>query len=201
MFDRDESQKLELTPELAALEQQLAGLEISPLQLDRDRLMFEAGRAAGRRDREFAATGHRPRDGQVASVPRWFWPTTTAMLTAACVLLGAMLIWRDDAERVAQQGATPQADGVAPARVPALEDLREVKRLAATPANSLWATPPTAGYLEARFIALTRGVDAWSSRSANDDTAPPADAAQPTTVRDVLRELIPSRLSPADANS
>jgi hypothetical protein len=56
MFDRNESKDVELTPQLAALEARLAGLAVAPLNFDRDQLMFEAGRAAGRRDCELAAT-------------------------------------------------------------------------------------------------------------------------------------------------
>jgi hypothetical protein len=46
MFNEKQPLGAELTPELAALQAQLARLQPAPLTLDRDRLMFAAGRAA-----------------------------------------------------------------------------------------------------------------------------------------------------------
>ena len=46
MFGKREPERTELTPELAALERQLAALAPAPPRIDRDELMFEAGGAA-----------------------------------------------------------------------------------------------------------------------------------------------------------
>ena len=51
MFGKREPERTELTPELAALERQLSALAITPPRIDRDKLMFEAGRAAASRPR------------------------------------------------------------------------------------------------------------------------------------------------------
>ena len=62
-----------LKPELAALQQQLAGLQLAPLTLDRDHLMFEPAAPPPKPNAKLAAT---PR---IAGAPRWFWPTATAL--------------------------------------------------------------------------------------------------------------------------
>ncbi len=62
-------------PELTALETALAGLKPAAPGLDRDRLMYQAGRASARGG-------------------RWLWPGTTAALAAAVVVLGGLLAAR-----------------------------------------------------------------------------------------------------------
>ena len=47
MYDEQESREHELAPELAALERQLRGMTPAAPRVDRDRLMFAAGQAAG----------------------------------------------------------------------------------------------------------------------------------------------------------
>ena len=46
MFDEHESAEFKLTPDLAAMERQLARLTPAAPRIDRDRLMFNAGREA-----------------------------------------------------------------------------------------------------------------------------------------------------------
>lgn len=195
MFDKQEPEKSSLTPELAALEQQLAGLDLAPLRLNRDRLMFEAGRAAERANSSIAATL------RVAGAPRWFWPSTAAMMTAACVVLGAMLVWRDDTALVAQQQAKPQAEerrenGVAVVHAPTGDELREVERLATRGEASIWSTRPSSGYLGMRHVALTRGVGQLSSDpwiiDEHGNSRNGGDSAKPATARELFQQLAPS---------
>lgn len=193
MFDRDESKDFELTPELAALERQLAGLDAAPLQLNRDWLMFEAGRAAGRTDRDLAATL------RVAGAPRWFWPSAAAMLTAACVVLAAMLIWPEGSALVTQRDAMLRATTLPELGAPASQDRSQVERLAERAPPLYQSIRPVGGYLEQRYIALT-GAIGDTRFNGGGATTPSTDAAQPATARDLLRDLLPP-IAPSPSRS
>jgi hypothetical protein len=190
MFERNERQDSALTPELAALERQLAGLDVAPLHVDRDRLMFEAGRAAGHSERKLAATL------RVAGAPRWFWPAAAAMSTAACLMLAAMLVWRGDAASVARRDAKTQAVGLAGNEARSGDGARESESIVGIESLQSGYTRPSGGYLETRYIALTRGVG--ELRSENDgEISNPSGASRPAaTARELLRELAPSRAAP-----
>ena len=159
MFGKQESNEFRIPAELAALEKQLAGLRAAPVRVDRDRVMFEAGRAAGARIEE--------RGSRSESLLRSrFWPMATATMTAATVLLAAMLLWPTAWRGV---GAKPPAmEVVATANIAA----QVANPVAAYPVT--WTgydrTPP--GYLGIRYVALTRGVDASRTNSPLDGTIP-----------------------------
>jgi hypothetical protein len=185
MFDEQESDEFRLPAELAATERKLASLMIAPLRVDRDRLMFEAGRAATTRGEERGARSE-------LTQRRWFWPAATAMMTAATVMLAAMLVrhsdWRGDE-------AKPQAVDVAASTNNSVErsptnDVGNADGVAKYPAIWMWMdrTPP--GYLGIRYVALTRGVDALAhefceAREDAGESSPPIDARQ------LLQELLP----------
>jgi hypothetical protein len=188
MFERNEKPDSKLTSELAALERQLAGLVAAPLHVDRDRLMFEAGRTAGRAQLDIAATQC------VAGAPRWFWPTATAMSAAACLVLSAMLVWRGDAASVAQQGAKPQAVGLAGIQARTGEGSDEVDRVTRVNSAQDAFTRPISGYLETRHIALTRGLGELRPESHGDISIQPGAVRPAATARELLRELVPSRV-------
>ncbi len=83
MIDRHSDRpNRELSAELQAFEAQLAALLPSTGGLDRDRLMFEAGKAAAE------AEQRRPS----ASLPRWVWPAISTVTTAAAVSLLAVVL-------------------------------------------------------------------------------------------------------------
>jgi hypothetical protein len=177
MFGKQESNEFRIPAELAALEKQLAGLTAAPARVDRDRVMFEAGRAAGARGEE--------RGSRSESLLRSrFWPGATLAMTAATLLLAAMLVWPTAWRGV---GAKPPAmEVVATANIAA----QVANPVAAYPVT--WTgydrTPP--GYLGIRYVALTRGVDALAHErsTGRDDPAapvPPADAQK------MLQELLP----------
>lgn len=67
------------------LEQALATLRPSAGPIDRDRLMFLAGRAIGER-----TLGGQPCAGLVMS--KWLWPSATAVSTLAATVLGVLLM-------------------------------------------------------------------------------------------------------------
>jgi hypothetical protein len=191
MFERNENKDTELTPQFTAFERRLAQLDVAPLHVDRDRLMFDAGRAAGREDCFASATGHRPKGGRVAGAPRWFWPSAAAMTTAACLSLAAMLVWWNDAALVAQGDAKPQADAEVETQIAPPE-----AQLAVLPDISNWAVRPAGGYLEKRYIALTRGVGELRPDIGDGISHQPGGSAQPATARELLRELVPHRALP-----
>ncbi len=185
MFDEREPAEFELTPDLAAVERKLARLTPAAPRIDRDRLMFEAGRAAAR-----------PRWPVYIAGPSWaglrFWPAATAAMTAATLLLATMLVWERGAALDVGGEAKPQA---ALARVDDRAGDGEV-RLAPRPDVSTagWFAfqQPASGYLGVRYIALTRGVGALepSFQAAGGDRDSSNDA--PRTQRDMLNELLPS---------
>jgi hypothetical protein len=198
MFDEPESLGAELTPDLAALQAQLAGLQPAPLTLDRDRLMFEAGRAAAESEQKIAVSGHRPKGGRLAGEPRWLWPTATALMTAACLMLAAMLIWRDDEANLANQPTPPQPATDHLVAEPTIDDFRNVDELASRFTPSRRSPAPTRGYLNVRYVALTDGINAIAhDRPANGrgDTPNEASPSKPATSRGLLEDLLPSDAS------
>ncbi|NLS94132.1 MAG: hypothetical protein GXX96_18385 [Planctomycetaceae bacterium] len=83
MVDRHSNRpNRELSAELQAFEAQLAAILPSTGRLERDRLMFEAGKAAAE------AEQMRPS----ASMPRWAWPAISTASTASAVFLLAMVL-------------------------------------------------------------------------------------------------------------
>jgi hypothetical protein len=182
MFGKREPERTELTPELAALERQLSALSLSPPRIDRDKLMFEAGRAAA----------SRPRWSINLASPPWggsrIWPATTAMMTAASVIFATMLILHRDSARV----AAPTAPQVAPVLVVAQPSVVQPAWRSDFARNAwLASTQPSTGYLGIRQAALTRGVNAidstFSAASNVRDAGEKSDASQ----RRMLNELLP----------
>jgi hypothetical protein len=187
MFDKHRPEEIELTAALAAFEARLRGLTPVTPRVDRDRLMFAAGAAAASR---------RTSPGNMAKrigSRRWGWPAATAMMTAATLLLATMLVW---------QNHSPQRSGsiaslASPSAVKAHRKDVEVSAddSALPPTLMRNAVPPrTSGYLETRYIALTRGVGALSEFSTSNDGHDLPDGgptAKPATARNLLDELLP----------
>src|SRR5262245_23404099 len=101
MFDEQEPDEFELAPELLVFRQELDKLQPAAPRIDRDQLMWNAGRAAAR-------TGQDGRDIHIAG-PSWagrfrrhIWPAATATMTAATLLLSAMLLWQRSPHSVAE---------------------------------------------------------------------------------------------------
>jgi hypothetical protein len=200
MYDEQKPDEYRLKPELTALERQLRDLTPAAPRVDRDRLMFVAGQAAA---------GTRPEwPGYVAgpSWPRrWLWPAAAAAMAAASVLLATMLVWQIQANRaaaVAESKIIPQASDRAVAKQNGLAaDVGAVAVHDLSPARP----PLSSGYLNARYIALTRGVGDWSTQfdSSNTDRARPAvdRRSEPSTVRELRDELLrsPARIMPSSS--
>ena len=164
-IEREKPNSDPLSPELAELEASLS--ELAPAEtLDRDELLFEAGRRAAR---------------PVTSIR--FWKSLSAALT---VLLAVQtgLFWMPGGETVAD------AD---PPKIPA--DVSVVpERPNETPEVMVnldvqEGVPVEAQYLRIRRLALARGVDAvYSPPADSDDSETDAEPDQ----RVLLRELLGS---------
>jgi hypothetical protein len=187
MFDEQESNEFRLPAELAALEGKLAGLTVAMARVDRDRLMFEAGRAAG------SATGSRRSAlaEPVAPFGKWFWPAATAAMTAATVLLGAMLVfsgaWRG-------AGGKPQTEiVVSTPDVPNGSPFAHADRHRFARNSAAWMPgngTPT-GYLGIRYVALAHGVDALE-REIPHAGGDAGEVTSPANSRELLKELLPT---------
>jgi hypothetical protein len=130
--------KERIDPDLSAFEAVLLPLAPSPSTVDRDRLMFLAGEASGRRSRHGA----------------WLWPGTALAATALAGVLGVMLAFRpkpDVVERVVYV-ALPQQD--IPPQTPDEGRATTPPSLAADP------SPLAVEYFRLRRLVLARGLDA-----------------------------------------
>jgi hypothetical protein len=197
MFDEHEPAEFKIAADMSAVERQLARLTPAAPRIDRDRLMFEAGRAAERaasvpspapalRTKESSITAML----RIAGTRHQFWPAATAMMSAASVLLATMLVWQRQAlQLAAQPGAPPivATPAIDPPRAP--QSSARPNYVATT-----WPAlvQPSSGYLGVRYIALTRGVNAIEpSFSAANGGLDPSDDLQPSQ-RKMLNELLPS---------
>src|SRR5438552_2968410 len=82
--------------ETRELEQALTALRPSAGSIDRDRLMFLAGRATGDRDIATSGMAGLGLAGQVlpergGAFSQWLWPSATAVATVAATVLGLLL--------------------------------------------------------------------------------------------------------------
>lgn len=167
--------KEKLNEQLTALEAVLASFEPTPLEADRDRVMFLAGRAS-------ATAEMRP--GGVTT--RWAWPAAFGAMTAVAATLLMMVVSRPQAEvvnraqgtRVQQKQEGPEKSR-APVRPPAIEQpLRAPQAvwrgLADEDAERLHLDTPYFRELD-RILAL--GPDLWDpavpSAAGGQRTAPP----------------------------
>jgi hypothetical protein len=187
MLDEREPAEPELTPDLEAIERQLARLAPVPLSIDRDRLMFEAGRASVAQPRRLGYIAVPSRVGAR------FWPIATATMTAASVLLATMLVWQRQSAMVVDQPIS--SDVVVRAPKKAKSTAPNSVRPEVTNAFVSGLPRSTTGYLGVRNIALAQGIGALQPtmtanvepRSRNLD-APPAK--QPTS-RELMDQLLP----------
>jgi hypothetical protein len=186
MFDEQEPGKFEVTPELAAVERKLADLTPMAPRIDRAQLMYNAGRAAALATQ--ASRVVRSAERAECSDPdllktHYFWPAATVTMTAATILLSAMLVRQHSTQSVTQKVVQPQVSAVADTSNIPLEQIS---------ARS-WAAQSTRGYLGLRRVALTRGI---SSNALEFNFSLPATQSQakPATARELLNELLPNAI-------
>jgi hypothetical protein len=201
------------------IEASLAAWSPCAPQIDRDRLMFAAGRASVDRLALTAPTPALPLGGRelgslssrgrvrvgVPAVPnrfanlRYVWPLATSLSTAAALVMAFLLV-QDRAERGSAAGEIGEVQQIAikpPPQVPA----------ASPPLRGGTALPAVADgtYLALRNRMLTAPADEWSLRTfvndANREAAGAEDGAarKPPTNRNLLQEYLPSENEPAPA--
>lgn len=111
----------ELTPELMALEATLRDLLPSEGGLDRERVLFEAGRASAR--------------------PGWGWPVATLLASATAVALGLVLLVRPPRVEVVERPVPVEVPVLVPAPPPSFpppaEDEAPAPRLPSSPYHRL----------------------------------------------------------------
>ncbi len=151
--------------ELAATEVSLSSLTPAASRVDRDRLMFLAGRASAERN---PTTRHR-------NVTTWLWPCTTAVSLLVAATSG--LLWAAGGNvRIAERVMNASPNGP-----PATLDLPAV---AASPSSSwLWEDRQLCQLL------LEKGIDALPPSNASSDSKI-QPVGQKETYRDLLNELL-----------
>jgi hypothetical protein len=194
MFDEREPAEPELTPDLQAIESQLARLTPVAARVDRDRLMFEAGKVASP-----------PRWPGYIARPSWHgglvWPVATMLMTAASLLLAVSLVWQRHSFEVALQERPQQTISVVQVgeQRPA-EVLSTNTRPSLATAEWMYSRQPTAGYLGIRYAALTRGVSAIDTGPLNSGSADPIGELDQSQ-RKMLDELLPAAKSQKHSRS
>jgi hypothetical protein len=207
MFDERKPGEQRLAPELVALERQLLGLTPALLRIDRDRLMFEAGRASALAASDPLSAPNEPSPNpslqgrgigtaatlRVAAQRNWFWPAATALMTAASLLLATMLLFQNRSQYVAQHSTVP-------AGPPESRDIAQVSNN--LPAEQFarhyrYMKPVlNDGYLGIRYIAVTAGVgalpDNFQSAATVREVPDKNKPSEPATVRNLMNELLPA---------
>ena len=198
----DQQEPLGTRPEDQRLERALASLVLRPSRVDRDRLMFEAGRQTSRSHGK----------------PHWVWPVSSACSSTAALLF--LTLWMVQSQHLpsgpgtTQQVAeerieTPAVEKVAGEAAPAsdsdrqlVQDVRPESALAATTGAVRMPRPRFLGapeeslllprYLLLREMMLTTG---WN-RSMDGDTSTPAILSPPTYREERERYLESTRHTP-----
>jgi hypothetical protein len=179
MSDEREPGKYELAPELVTVQNELAHLSPKALRIDRDQLMFNAGRAAERATLNLAS-GAVPSPVPVKSFNAHFWPAAAATMTAATILLSAMLAHERRPQSIANE-TKPRAASTADSQLAASEF---------SVASRTSFSGATSGYLGMRNMALSRGVGALASEFSTDTDVLPLKS-KPVTARELRDELLP----------
>jgi hypothetical protein len=175
MYDENESLEPELPAELAALERQLTQLTPAAPRVDRDQLMFAAGRTSRSAERSWTGS--------------WFWPAATALSTAATILLATLLVWQRNGLPSDAMRPTVTTNNVA-----APEDANDFRSLVADrpawPWSDRWSDRMPSGYLGVRYVALTQGVAALD-RGIPTAVGDASEPSPPATAQQLLEELLP----------
>jgi hypothetical protein len=183
MFEEHEPEERKMTPDLTAVERQLARLTPAAPRIDRDRLMFEAGRAAAFQPERSSHPANPIR------VARYFWPAATCTMTAASLIL-AFTAFQQHLSLQSARNNLASIGTAQPAAEPQITT--PVMQTQITVAPWLAKRAPQSGYLNTRFIALTRGVSAMESPLETADSNFTPANTQPSTRREMLNELLPS---------
>ena len=178
---------------LSDFERALASLTPAAKSLNRDELMYRAGRAAALAERS-----------SVVPARRWIWPTGSSLAALAAGLLGLWIGLQSasrEARPVADGSGNDNAAGVAATDNPAAGNVEAQPVFASPPPNPLRLFVPPADsqdtYLNVRNHVLARGVDAWRSSSARGPSASPPAESYYQLRGDLRGELFENRPAPA----
>jgi hypothetical protein len=159
-----------LNQDLAAVEAALTSLSPAPSTLDRDRVMYLAGQASGRRQR--------------ASRASWLWPCTTAATVLVACTLGVLLAGRSQPQMVERivyvESGRPGDTEVRPHEASVAEGGRE----SLIPSREQLPLD----YLKLRQLVLAHGIDALPEPKpamAPDRKGPPS----PSDYRHLLEQI------------
>ncbi len=152
-----------IDPGLNEVAAALAALRPNPPALDRDRLLFQAGRA---------------------SAPRpWLWRATTAASTSAAAVLAALLIFRPAPPAVEIERVVYVRDQPPPAPPPPQKD----KPPPPAPPEAEPPPPPYPWQPATPYTRMEDRVLRWGLDGLAEPALPPA--APPDTVDSLLRSL------------
>ncbi len=183
--------------ELKLLEAQLAALRPRTDRLDRDRLMYLAGRES--------ALSHGSRAQRLAGrAARWAWPSMTAALTAVSAVLAVLLFTRPNVPRIVVIPIAPGGDQVArTARETPPSGQVAVSQDSGFPGPTRYGRltemllgPPSQGcevasldpYPRLRNQVLQRGLDAWRDPPRRGRDAARSDEA--AAYRDLIDNML-----------
>jgi hypothetical protein len=192
MYDEQEPSEHEIASELAALERQLRGMTPAGARVDRDRLMFVAGQAAGSASVETGRDGRAMYDraGRPVHTVGHFWPAATFTMTAATLLLATMIVWQRHTNQFASQGDVAPPTNLA-SEQPGEQIPSSVGQSTTSSIGSLVLQRPSSGNLGIRYVSLMRGTSAWESTSQTSSDDADSSNDPPPTQRKMLEELLP----------
>jgi hypothetical protein len=160
---------------LLAVQSALAALRVKPPSMDRDRMMFLAGRASAQ---PLSPLARRAGEGPGVRAARWLWPLATTASLLAAVVLGGLLV-KSQTSQIVDRVVYVPVDR--PIELPGEHDAP----LAA--ADESPGPPLRSDYLVLRRLVLTEGVDAMP-QPADSGQAPPE--AKSITPRDAYGRSI-----------
>jgi hypothetical protein len=177
--DQPESAEIDRLPdELAAFEERLVARSIIAVGIDRDRLMFAAGRAAA----EAEAARQSP-----ATRGRWAWPAATAVSLATAASLALLLVQAGPPPQVAQ------SDGL---EIPAVAASEQEMAIDVPPAIQTAVRRPVFvplsrfSYLADRELALAYGVDSLEYARGGRYTESGGETKPAPTMRELIEQFI-----------
>ena len=200
------SNQLPHDPHGNEIEADLSAYAPRPPRIDRDRLMFEAGRAA---QVSQAVGGAVLRPGLIAWFPlqptlipsNWVWPASTLAMTLLAAALGIALLLRGDGtervpivDRVAAAPEVAARHPITSGGLPAAMQRSADAAAASGTALTLDALPKD-HLLRVRQVALTEPIDATPEPVGRE----PARLAPPPTRGALMRTMLMSRRAGSSA--
>jgi hypothetical protein len=179
-----------LGKDLKAAEAALGSLVPRSSRIDRDRLMFLAGQAAGRGQGSGVGGQALGVGGQV--IPSWLWPAATAAMVLVSVTLGGLLWSRSGPETIERIVYVPveRPAPSSPTVVQSTTPEPQIPRITNTLGSLVLGGSIQADYLRLRNQVLVSGLDALPEpRHAASNTKSP----EPSDYRQLLISALRSK--------